>query len=119
MALLAVPAPSAEADDTTTLTGAFRWNSGSPNDLRAVFTPTGEGTWDVAFHFKFRGSHVYKGVAEGSLTDGGLKGKVKNDNKERTFTFEGSFEDGEFKGTHAEIGRSRGSQSTGTFWLGG
>ena len=33
----------------------------------------------------------------------GLEGRVLNDNKRRTFTFDGSFAEGEFSGTHAEV----------------
>ena len=56
----------AEAE-TRTLTGAYEWSArGSGGELEAVFTPTGEKSWDVSFHFKFRGEeHTYSGTAEG------------------------------------------------------
>lgn len=107
------------ADEKKTLKGSFEWTgAGKKGDLEAVFTPAGEGKWDVAFHFEFRGAHVYAGTAEGNLASGDLKGKVQNEEKNRTFTFTGSFTDGEFRGTHAEIG-SEGEQATGTMVLKG
>jgi len=106
------------ADGKRTLKGTFEWNdSGKKGDLEAVFTPTGEGKWDVAFHFVFRGEpHTYAGTAEGSLASGALKGRVLNDNKNRTFVFTGTFADGEFHGTHAEVGDD-GDHPTGTLTL--
>ncbi len=67
-------AGAAGAEDTRTLTGEFVWNQrGNRGDLEAVFTATGEQSWNVTFHFDFRGSpHVYTGTAEGSLSDGEL-----------------------------------------------
>jgi len=85
--------------------------------LRAVFTPTGIDTWDVVFHFKFHGkAHEYAGSAEGSLDEGSLSGRVENESKQRTFSFEGTFRDGEFRGTHAEIKRT-GERRTGSLTL--
>jgi hypothetical protein len=106
------------AADTRTLTGEYHWNAGTSGDLEAVFTPTGDGTWDVSFHFRFRGrAHTYTGTAQGSLSQGELKGKVKNENKARTFTFSGKMEDGSFRGSHAET--TGGSPDrTGTMTLG-
>ena len=111
---------SAMADGTQTLTGEYVWtNRDSRGDLKAVFTPTGEGTWDVTFYFKFRGEpHEYAGSAEGSLTEGALKGKVKNEDRKRTFTFEGAFENGKFRGTHEETTPGR-ARETGTLTLSG
>ena len=108
------------ADEPRTLKGEFVWNHrDSAVDLEAVFTPTGENRWDVAFHFEFRGKpHTYSGTAEGSLTDGGLSGKVRNENKKRTFTFKGKFKNEVFTGAHAETTDGR-AQSTGTLTLGG
>ena len=107
------------ADEKRTLKGSFEWvDAGKKGDLEAVFTPTGEGKWDVAFHFEFRGAHVYAGTAEGSLSGGDLKGRVQNDDKNRTFTFTGAFTDGEFRGTHAEVGDD-GEHATGTMTLKG
>ena len=105
-------------DEATTLEGAFVWENGNTTgDLEAVFTPTSDGQWDVSFHFEFRGRpHVYSGSASGNLSDGRLEGRVLNDNKKRTFTFEGSFTDGEFNGTHVEVGDKK-SRSTGTLTL--
>ena len=94
IALLALSAAGlAHAEgDSKTLTGSFVWDSGNTTgDLEAIFTPTGDdGVWDVAFHFEFRGRpHVYSGSAKGDLAEGRLEGRVLNDNKRRTFTFEG------------------------------
>jgi len=95
------------ADDAapSTLHGEYRWDARSADgDLEAVFTPTGDGAWDVAFHFVFREkAHIYSGTAVGSLTEGELEGTVFNETGKREFTFSGSFNDGEFSGTHAEV----------------
>jgi len=122
MTVVGVPAGSdAGAEDSTkTLHGKFVWSvkDGSGN-LEAVFTPTGEATWSVDFHFNFRGDdHTYSGTAEGSLSEGALSGTVQNESKGRTWTFTGSFEDGAFSGTHAEIVDGK-AQPTGTLTLGG
>ena len=109
---------SGHAGDETTLAGVFVWENGNTTgDLEAVFTPTDEGMWDVAFNFEFRGKpHTYSGSAEGSLSEGRIEGRVLNENKKRTFTFEGSFADGEFSGTHSEVEGEK-SFSTGTLTL--
>lgn len=106
------------AGDAQTLTGSFRWDQGgSEGDLEAIFTPAGDGKWEVSFYFDFRGQpHVYTGTAEGSLGEGKLKGRVLNDDKKRSFTFEGSFEDGTFRGSHAETTAGR-EKKTGTLKL--
>lgn len=116
--LTAAPAP---AEDSTTMEGSFVWSQRDHSDkLKAVFEPTGEGTWDVSFYFTFRGEpHTYTGTAEGSLTEGALKGTVQNEDKKRTWNFEGEFQDGEFNGTHEEIGRNGESYDTGTLTLQG
>ena len=118
--LLTVSSGFAGAEETQTLTGEFVWtHRGASGDLEAIFTPKGEGKWEVAFHFEFRGKpHVYSGTAEGSLTSGALKGTVLNEGKKRTFTFNGTVKDGKFTGTHAEVGDD-GDQETGTLSLGG
>ena len=58
------------AEESHTLTGQFVWyHQDGPEDLEAVFTPTGAGSWEVSFHFTFRGQdHVYSGTATGSLS---------------------------------------------------
>jgi len=106
------------AEEARTLTGEFFWTQrDEQGDLKAVFTPSGEGTWDVSFHFNFRDKeHVYSGTAEGSLADGELTGEVKNEDKKRTFTFQGAFEDGTFRGTHAEV-EGETALDTGTMTL--
>ncbi len=92
------------AEDSKTLTGEYVWSQrGGGGGLEAVFTPTGKNTWDVEFHFEFRSKpHTYTGTAEGALGSGMLAGKVFNESKKRTFTFEGEFKNGTFQGTHAE-----------------
>jgi hypothetical protein len=108
----------AEEATTTTLTGEYHWTQrDKKGELEAVFTPTGESTFDVQFHFNFRGKdHAYTGTAEGSLREGALSGTVKNESKERTFNFEGSVADGVFTGTHSETGEA-GDFDTGTLTL--
>ena len=108
---------SAGAADKRTLAGEYVWSEGSRGDLEAVFTANGQDEWKVAFHFRFRGrGHVYRGVANGSLLQGKLKGTVRNENERRTFTFRGELEDGEFRGTHAET-TGGGQRRTGTLKL--
>lgn len=108
------------AEDTQTLTGEYLWERREMSGpLEAVFTPAGEGKWEVSFHFTFREeSHTYTGMAEGSLTEGALSGEVLNESKERTFTFTGAFDEGVFTGTHAEI-REGKKIDTGTMTLKG
>ena len=117
---LLLPAAGTVADaGEQTLNGTYIWNSGRPGDLKAVFTPRGDGRWEVAFHFRFRGSpEVFRGTAAGNLSTGKLEGRVRNRNGNggRTFTFRGEFEDGTFRGTHAELFGRRES-STGTLTL--
>ena len=43
-------------------------------------------------------------------------GKRTNDEKNRTFSFSGAFTDGEFRGTHAEVGDD-GEHTMGTLTL--
>lgn len=108
------------AGEKRTFKGAFEWSDeGYEGDLKAVFTPAGEGKWDVAFHFEFQGQpHVYAGTAEGTLSGGELKGRVLTEDKKRTYVFSGSFTDAEFHGTHAEV-RKGGEHTTGTLTLKG
>ena len=104
------------AEGSRTLTGKYSSGNGS-GPLEAIFQPAGEGRWKVEFHFRFQGrAHTFSGTALGSLSDGGLEGKVRNESGKRTFTFEGEFEGGTFQGTHAELER-RGPEATGTMTL--
>ena len=118
--LLALLAGIALADEgTTTLTGGYVWTArATEGDLQAVFTPTGKSTWDVSFHFDFRDKpHTYTGTATGDLSGGKLSGKVFNEDKKRTFTFTGAFDEtGLFSGTHAETTDGRAGD-TGTLTL--
>ena len=108
------------AADTRTMTGSYEWSdTGKKGNLEAVFTPAGEEKWDVSFHFVFEGQkHVYSGTAQGNLTTGDLRGRVQNEGGNRTWTFKGAFEDGKFKGTHAEVQKD-GEHATGTLHLKG
>ena len=110
--------PPSTAEETSTLTGEFVWNQrDSQGDLEVVFTPTGEGEWDVAFHFSFRGSsHVFSGTAAGSLSEGELRGQVQNEDQKRSFVFGGTFKDGVFNGTHSETTGDQ-KEETGTLTL--
>lgn len=119
-ALIMAPGQAIGADEKRTLKGTFEWtDGGSKGDLEAVFTPAGEGVWEVDFHFEFQGKpHTYSGTAEGTLAGGALKGRVLNESKKRTFTFTGDFAEGEFRGTHAEIGAD-GAHPTGSLTLKG
>lgn len=112
------PVPGVLAQEARTLTGEYVWSGGGTGgDLEAVFTPAAEGTWDVEFRFEHRGKpHIYTGTAEGSVSEGPLRGTVLNENKKRTFTFEGEFKDGTFRGTHSEIEEGK-EKSTGTMTL--
>jgi hypothetical protein len=105
-------------DEERTLTGSYHWTDGGrKGDLKAVFTPTGEARWNVAFYFEFSGEpHVYSGTAEGTLAGGVLKGRVLNDGRNRSFTFAGTFTEGEFRGTHAET-TDDGEHATGSLSL--
>ena len=121
LAVVAGAGSNAGAEEATkTLHGKFVWTvKDGSGDLEAVFTPTGEATWNVDFHFNFRGDdHTYSGTAEGSLSEGALSGTVHNESKERTWSFTGSFEGGAFHGTHSEIVDGK-PQPTGTLTLGG
>ncbi|HZI94057.1 MAG TPA: hypothetical protein VFE84_07415 [Patescibacteria group bacterium] len=119
-ALAMSPGVAAGAEGKRTLKGTYEWTDAEKSgDLDAVFTPAGEGKWDVAFHFVFQGEpHTYLGTAEGSLKEGTLKGRVLNDRQNRTFVFTGSFTEGEFHGTHSQIGDD-GEHPTGTMTLKG
>ena len=113
--------PGVPVADDVIMTGEYYWDEGNNEGVleKVIFSPTGEGAWDVAFHFRFQGrKHVYRGTAEGSLTAGSLQGNVRNESEERSFTFSGAFKDGTFEGTHSEI--RRGSpRPTGTMILNG
>ncbi len=120
--LLSVQDGAVSSGDEVTLTGEFLWkHMNHTGDLDAVFTRTGDRAWAVEFRFVWEGElHVYRGTAEGSLTDGELRGNVVRDNPERpqTFFFAGRFERGRFTGTHTALQASGGTHPTGTLTLG-
>ena len=102
-----------------TVEGKFNWDYKKEkdkfHDIKAVFTKTDKAdVYDVSFYFNWwKKDHVYTGQATGSLKDGMLKGTVKNDDKKRTFTFEGKCAKGVFKGTHKEL-KGKHTIDTGT-----
>ncbi len=93
-----------------------------PGRVRAIFTARSDSegeSWDVVFRFTFNNrEHEYRGVAEGGLTEGGLSGKVRNENGSRTFSFQGEHKKGKFRATHAEVFED-GEEKTGTMTLTG
>lgn len=116
LALPPKPLPAAEEAAARTLSGEYRSNFGN-GPLEARFTPDGEASWKVAFEFVFNGRrHTYRGAARGSLEEGRLEGRVQNEYGRRTFSFRGEFQDGVFRGSHAELVRGR-ERSTGTLTL--
>ena len=111
---------SAGDEEGQTLTGAFVWNNQDrTGDLKAVFTEGENGKWNVAFHFTWEGEpRVFAGTAVGNLSEGELKGEVLTDGeRQRTFKFAGSFEDGTFHGTHHTVGNDGNERETGTLTL--
>ncbi len=120
-ALTLAPATETATDaiDSRAFQGNYLWSFNNETEpLRAVFTRSErEAKWDVVFYFRFDGTdHEYRGVAEGELDHGELSGTVKNENRRRTFTFQGEFEEGTFTGHHAEL-RGGGQRDTGTLTL--
>ena len=119
--LLSLQDGTAPPDDEITLTGEYFWkHMNYTDDLNAVFTRTGNGKWDVEFRFVFEGELlVFRGTAEGSLTDGELHGDVVTSNPDRpqTFFFAGRFERGRFTGTHTALQPSGGTHPTGTLTM--
>jgi len=110
---------AAESDESRTLNGHYMSGFQTREQpLEAIFTPDGEDEWTVEFHFRWDGrTKIYKGTAKGSLTEGGLQGRVQNESRQRTFTFRGEFRDGVFEGQHYEISRRGNSRRTGTLDL--
>jgi hypothetical protein len=103
IAVIVASTASAGAEDTRTFKGHFTWDTQNlSGNLEAVFTPTGEATWDVSFHFTFQGSHTFSGTASGSLQSGKLEGTVHNERETRSFYFRGTAKKGKFRGTHFE-----------------
>ncbi len=122
--LVASLAGIAFADESETLTGTFVWERDDgeiSGDLEARFTSTGDQTWKVTFHFDWEGEpRIWKGTAKGSLEKGKLEGKAVMDKADdpATFTFQGKFKGGTFKGTHARIRKEGEPRATGTLTLG-
>jgi hypothetical protein len=118
LCLLFLTVPGLMADDSKTFNGEYFWKqSNHEGTLKAVFKKTAEQKWDVSFFFTFRGEdHTYTGTAEGNLSEGPLKGSVQNENKKRTWRFDGTFKEGKFSGDHVELQGER-EVATGTLSL--
>ena len=111
------------AGNTVMLEGGFIWHRPEGNldgKLKAVFTSTGANRWDVSFRFKWDDKpHVWTGTAEGDLKSGNLSGEVVSDDDQKTeFQFDGTFDGGEYNGTHAQVRKNGGLRETGTLSLG-
>ena len=123
LAVVVFLAPWGAADESGTrpglsvqLEGEYVWNHEDyVGPLSATLEPTDDG-YAVALTFEFRTkTYTYSGHAHGDLT-GELKGQVQPPKRGRTFEFVGRFEDGVFRGRHAEI--TDGSRyETGTMTL--
>jgi hypothetical protein len=102
----------------TTLYGDYRWGDGSAQSLEASFTTAGgKDNWYVSFYFRHAGEqHTYRGTAQGSLSEGVLKGTVETEDGSRTFRFECTYQSGTFRGSHYELFGKR-QQKTGTLSL--
>jgi hypothetical protein len=116
--LFAPAAPPPDASARRTLTGEYHWTDGGDRDtLRATFSPSADGVFDVSFEFEFGGrSHTWSGTAKGSLAEGGKLAGTAEGPGGRTFAFEGAVERGALSCTHAETTRGRRAE-TGTFVL--
>ncbi len=109
------------AGDDVTLEGGFVWERDDGNregDLKAVLTATGDGEWDVSFHFEWEdGPHVYTGTCSGSL-DGEFSGDITSDGDgEMKFKFNGAFEDGTFTGESNFVTKEGEIKRAGTLTL--
>lgn len=112
-------ASNAADDGKRTLNGLYTSGfTNGPQRLRAEFTPAEDGTWTVDMHFRWEGrDRVYTGVAEGSLSEGLLHGRVRNEDRTRIFTFRCEFDKKKrCKGKHSEVVRT-GESETGTITL--
>ncbi|MCW8132388.1 MAG: hypothetical protein KIS92_18720 [Planctomycetota bacterium] len=107
-------AQAADAKEET-LNGTFAWSreNGKTHPIKAVFTQTGDKTWNVVFTFKWgKDDQVWKGTATGELGNGEVKGDAKTPDGKRNFSFVGGFKDGKLDFTHKE-----GRNDTGTMSL--
>lgn len=112
------------ASDDVVLGGSFVWNSDDGDhkgDLKAVFSPKGDGKddWSVSFYFQWEESpHIWSGTAKGSLSEGALEGEVESDGERKsTFRFSGSFENGVFNGKHSTLTQEGETRELGTLKL--
>ena len=98
-----------------TIEGTYNWSAQGDRQhtVTAVFNETAPGKYSVDFSFTWGDkAHVYKGTAEGSLSDGKLIGSVRADDQpNRQFGFNGTSVKGVFSGDHHE---KRGNHEAGT-----
>ena len=98
-----------------TIEGTYNWSAQGDRQhtVTAVFNETAPGKYSVDFSFTWGNkAHVYKGTAEGSLSDGKLIGSVRADDQpNRQFGFNGTSVKGVFSGDHHE---KRGNHEAGT-----
>ena len=92
-------------DHEITMTGQYVWERSDkdiPGDIEAVFSPAGDKSWNVVFHFEWEGEmRAWRGTATGSLDGGSLEGEATEDrDRERKFVFKGTVKDGKFQGVH-------------------
>ena len=86
--------------------------------LPGAGSKTGDGEWDVAFHFDWeKEPHIYRGSCNGKL-DGELSGTIVGDGERKmNFRFSGKFEDGTFSGTHQFVDDEGEAKDSGTLTL--
>ncbi len=120
--LIAGAIPATVAGDNARFSGSYVWDrpdQKTEGELDVVFTPTGEGAWNVVFRFDWEGeAREFAGTATGDL-DGELKGNVDSDDPSHPLEFEftGVFSDGKFNGTHGYFNRRGELVESGTLEL--
>lgn len=112
---------AAMASEDVTMQGGYVWqreDGAKEGELTAVFTPNGEGKWNVAFSFDWDdGPHTYTGSCEGSLS-GALSGDIAADGgRKMNFRFAGAFAEGKFTGTHSFVNEDGSTKDSGTLTL--
>ena len=97
------------AEETVTFRGEYVWDlDGHQNQVEAVFTSTGEGTWDVTFDFDYaRREGTYEGTAKGSLQNGTIEAEVNDAGGTLRYRVEAEIEGDRLEGRHFDIYRGR------------
>ena len=118
LGLVATMPASSMADDAAKpiiLRGQYTWDqTEEPGDISGAFSKTGDERWDVKFDFTANGEeHTWSGTATGRM-GGAIEGTVVTGG--RTYRFEGKFEDGVYRATHAMVEDGK-SQPMGTLTL--